>query len=155
VEEAEMHAVHVEIYEYLASGAGFVAPVLVKRLAGRREQLAEHQTLYSHGRDIEITINGGDPIGIPPNGAALSIRANSAPEDHQLVFQGTLQVEPNGALASCLVLVGEYSDPLEDAHGASRGEALDRDVEESLRGLLGRIKDEVATLVLRASTGVD
>jgi hypothetical protein len=139
VEEAEMHAVHVEIHEYLASAAGFVAPVLVRRLAGRREQLAERQTLSSHGRDIDITINGGDTIGIPPNGTVLSIRSESAPEN-QLVFQGTLQVEANGALASCLVLVGEYSDPLDD---------------ESLRGLLGRIKDEVATLVLRASAGIN
>ena len=141
----------VEIIEELATGAPFALPVLLHRLATLHT--ADTAPVLAVGSTtVPVTIDTGDAVGSPPAGARIEIHARDD-ADRFPVFRGSLHIEPQGVLASRLILTGDYDVPL-----GWLGALADRTIfvgaaEQSLRELVARIKDDVAASALHAASG--
>jgi hypothetical protein len=145
--------VKVHIIETLASGAPYVAPILVARLDALREKPDDAHSLAMLGVSVKIAIRAGEHLGDPPDGARIDMQALDGSAVFP-IFHGTLRVEPIDAFSCRLVLAGRYSVPL-----GAIGTVADRTVlagaaKRSLRALLITIQAEIASSVLRSVTGV-
>ena len=141
----------IRLIESLASGAPYVAPLLVRRLDTLDNDPAGSHALSTFGATVRIAIRAGEHVGEPPDGAWISLQALAGPAAFP-VFEGTLRVEPVDAFTSRLVLAGHYSVPLGTIGSVADRTILAGAAKRSLRSLLGDIRAEVAASVLR-STG--
>jgi hypothetical protein len=138
----------IRLIESLASGAPFVAPILVRRLDTLDRDPAGSHALSTFGASVKIAIHAGEHVGDPPDGAWITLQALTGPAVFP-VFQGTLRVEPVDAFTSRLVLAGQYSVPLGTIGSVADRTILAGAAKRSLRSLLGDIRAEVAASVLR------
>jgi hypothetical protein len=139
----------VHIVEIIASGAPYVAPILLARLDALREKPDDAHSLGMLGASVKIAIRAGEHVGDPPDGARITMQAL---DDSAVfpVFEGTIRVEPLDAFSCRLILAGCYSVPL-----GAIGEVVDRTIfagaaKGSLRALLGAVQSEIASSVLRS-----
>jgi len=95
--------VKVHIIETLASGAPYVAPILVARLDALREKPDDAHSLAMLGVSVKIAIRAGEHVGDPPDGARIDMQALDGSAVFP-VFHGTLRVEPIDAFSCRLVL---------------------------------------------------
>jgi hypothetical protein len=143
--------VKIQLFEEIASGAAFVAPILVARLTKIREEPLGSHALSSLGVTVQVDITVGAPVGDPPDGAELEMQAQSGGAAFFPVFSGTLRVVPIDTFSSRLALAGTYRVPL-----GALGEAADRTLlagtaKRSLQAFLGEARDEIAAAVLRSA----
>jgi hypothetical protein len=141
----------LQLTEELASGAPFVAPVLVAWLESTRSHQSDARKLSSLGVSVPIAITVDATIGEPPDGAEISLQAHGTTSNVFPVFAGTLRVVPIDTFSSRLVLAGTYRVPF-----GVLGEAADRTLlagtaKRSLQTFLGEARDEIAAAVLRAA----
>jgi hypothetical protein len=142
----------VQLFEDIASGAPFVAPILVARLRTLRKDPAGAHTLSSLGVAIGIRVDVGTIVGVPPDGAKVELEAQSGNAAAFPVFAGILRVVPVDAFRSRLALTGVYRVPL-----GALGEVADRTVlagiaKRSLQTFLGEIRGEIEARVLHEAT---
>jgi hypothetical protein len=141
---------NVHIVEGVASGAPFVAPILVLKLDALRGTDDTH-LLSALGVSVKVAIRAGAHVGDPPDGAHIEVQA-LAGEGAFPVFAGTLRVEPVDAFSCRLVLAGEYSVPL-----GTLGTLADRTIlagiaKRSMRAFLVDMQAEIASSVLQSLT---
>jgi hypothetical protein len=142
----------VRLSETLASGASFVAPILIARLDALREHPDEAHSLGALGMSVKVAIRAGDPVGDPPDGARIMLQALEGAAAFP-VFDGTLRVEPLDTFSSKLVLTGSYSVPLGAIGSVADRTILAGAAKRSLRSLLNELRAEVAASVLRSVAG--
>ena len=143
---------HVQITERIASGARFVAPRLLERLESYRDETGISPVLDAAGMHVPVTIEVGEHVGSPPDGARIRVSAKDHAERFP-VFEGTLRVLPVTTLDSTLVLDGRYEVPL-----GLLGRLADRTVlraaaEGSLARLMARMKSALSAAVLESVMG--
>jgi hypothetical protein len=143
----------IQLFEEIASGAPFVAPILVARLVKMQHDPDGAHALSSLGVTVNVRIAVGAIVGDPPEGAELTMQAQSGTAAFFPVFAGTLRVEPIDTLSSRLVLAGTYRVPL-----GVLGEVADRTLlagtaKRSLQTFLGEARDEIAAAVLHEVMG--
>src|ERR1700721_2147319 len=100
----------VHVTERIASGTRFAAPRLLEQLAAYRDETSEQPILGVAGIRIPISVEVGERIGSPPNGARIRLSAKTHAGRYP-VFEGTLRVVPITALDSTLLLEGDYEVP--------------------------------------------
>jgi hypothetical protein len=142
----------IQLFEELATGAPYVAPILVARLRTLQRDPSGSHTLSSLGVTVQIKIAVGDTIGQPPDGADITMQAQSGSAAFFPVFAGTLRVMPLDTFRSRLALAGTYRVPL-----GVLGEVADRTLlagtaKRSLQTFLSEIRDEIFASVLHEST---
>lgn len=140
----------IRLIESLASGAPYVAPMLVRRLDSLDKDPAGSHALSTFGTSVKIAIQTGEHVGEPPDGAWISLQALTGPAAFP-VFNGTLRVEAVDPFTSRLVLAGHYSVPLGTVGSVADRTILAGAAKRSLRSLLGEIRAEVAASVLRGA----
>ena len=140
----------IRLIESLASGAPYVAPMLVRRLDSLNKDPAGSHARSALGATVKIAISGGEPVGEPPDGAWITLQALAGTAAFP-VFRGTLRVEPVDTFSSRLVLAGQYSVPLGTIGSVADRTILAGAAKRSLRSLLGEIRAEVAASVLRGT----
>jgi hypothetical protein len=142
----------IRLIESLASGAPFVAPILVRRLDTLDKDPAGSHALSTFGATVKIAIQTGAHVGDPADGAWITLQALTGPAVFP-VFEGTLRVEPVDPFTSRLVLAGQYSVPLGTIGSVADRTILAGAAKRSLRSLLGEIRTEVGAAVLRHAGG--
>jgi hypothetical protein len=140
----------IRLIETLASGAPYVAPMLVRRLASLDKDPSGSHALSALGATVKIALGAGEVVGEPPDGAWITLQALAGAAIFP-VFHGTLRVEPVDAFSSRLVLAGHYSVPLGTIGSVADRTILAGAAKRSLRALLGEIRAEVAASVLRGT----
>jgi hypothetical protein len=138
----------VQLFEDIACGAPFVAPILVKRLRTLHRDPAGSYALTTLGVAIRVRIDVGATIGSPPDGASIELHAQSGSAAFFPVFAGSLRVLPIDTFRSRLALSGTYRVPL-----GALGAVADRTVlagiaKGSLQNFLSEIRSEIAARVL-------
>jgi hypothetical protein len=136
----------IKLIEPIASGAPFVAPVLVSRLGALPNDPAGSHVLGALGAAMSIAIAIGATTGSPPDGAEIHMRALEAPGAFP-VFHGTLRVEPVDTFCSRLVLAGTYNVPLGMIGGVADRTLLAGTAKRSLRALLRDMREAIAAAV--------
>ncbi len=141
----------IQLFEAIASGAAFVAPILVARLTRIHADPLGPNALTSFGVTVQIAIIVGAIVGEPPDGAQVTLRAQSGTAAMFPVFEGTLRVVPIDTFSSRLVLAGTYRVPL-----GALGEVADRTLlagtaKRSLQTFLSEARDEIAAAVLQSA----
>ena len=142
----------IQLFEPLATGAPFVAPILVARLRTLHKDPLGAHSLTSLGVTVQVNITVGEIIGTPPDGAEIEMQAQSGNAAFFPVFSGTLRVAPLDTFTSRLVLAGTYRVPL-----GALGEAADRTLlagtaKRSLQSFLSDVRDEMSAHVLHEAT---
>jgi hypothetical protein len=142
----------IQLFEDIGSGAPFVAPILVARLARIHDEPLGSHMLSSLGIAVRVAVEVGSAVGDPPDGAEISVQAQSGTAALFPVFEGTLRVIPVDTFSSQLVLSGTYRVPL-----GALGEVADRTLlagtaKRSLQTFLGEARDEIAAAVLHEAT---
>jgi hypothetical protein len=143
---------NVHIVEGVASGAPFVAPILVSKLDALRDLPDDAHALGALGVSVKVAIRAGEHVGDPPDGARIEMQGLAGAGAFP-VFEGTLRVEPVDAFSCRLVLAGKYSVPL-----GTLGTLADRTIlagiaRRSLRALLVDMQAEIASSVLHSVSG--
>lgn len=123
---------HVELHAEVQSGCSFVIPALLTLLETYAPEATPPPRCPDSARNLKVLC--GAPIGHPPSGAAISILAD-ADQANLPVFRGTVCAEPQGMLASRLILSGDCSKSVNDA-------------EAIMRGVLSNFRSAVEQLVL-------
>jgi hypothetical protein len=142
----------IQLFEEIASGARFVAPVLVARLTALHDDPAGSHALTALGVAVRIKLVVGALVGAPPDGAELVMQAQDGAAVFFPIFHGTLRVLPIDAFRSKLTLAGTYRVPL-----GALGDVADRTLlagtaKRSLQTFLGETRDEIAAAVLHEVT---
>lgn len=143
---------HVHLVEHIASGARFAGPQLLRQLAAYRDETAEAPVLDAAGVSVPVTIEVGEHIGNPADGARIRIGAR----DHRgryPVFDGTLRIAAQTNLDSMLVLNGNYEVPFGHLGRLADRTVLRATAERSLARLVARMKAELSTAVLESVMG--
>lgn len=143
---------NVHIVEGAASGAPFVAPILLAKLDALRDLPDDTHAPGALGMSVKVAIRAGEHVGNPPDGARIEMQAVAGATAFP-VFEGTLRVEPVDVFSCRLVLSGEYSVPL-----GALGSLADRTIlagaaKRSLRTLLAGLQAETAAAVLQSVSG--
>jgi hypothetical protein len=143
---------NVHIVEGVASGAPFVAPVLVSKLDALRDLPDDAHALGAVGVSVKVAIRTGEHVGDPPDGARIAMRALAVAGAFP-VFEGTLRVDPVDAFSCRLILAGTYSAPL-----GTLGSLADRTIlagiaKRSLRAFLVEVQAEITSSVLQSLSG--
>ena len=143
---------NIHIIETLASGAPYVAPILVSQLNALRALPDDAHSLGTLGASVKITIRAGEHVGTPPDGAQIEMQELDGAAVFP-VFNGTLRVEPIDPFSCRLVLAGHYSVPLGLIGTVADRTILAGAAKRSLRALLVTMKTEITSSVLRSVTG--
>lgn len=138
----------IKLVEPIASGAPFVARVLVSRLDALPNDARGSHRLGAFGTTLSIAIEIGATTGVPPDGAEIHLRALDAPDAFP-VFHGTLRVEPIDVFCSRLVLAGTYNVPLGMIGGVADRTLLAGTAKRSLRALLRDMREQIAAAITR------
>jgi hypothetical protein len=142
----------VHVTERIASGSRFVAPRLLEQLAAYHDESSDPPVLDAAGIRVPISVEVGEHIGSPPNGARIRLSA----KDHAgryPVFEGTLRIEPITALDSTLLLEGEYEVPLGLIGRLADRTVLRTTAEGSLARLMAQMKSTLSAAILESVTG--
>ena len=144
----------INLTERIASGAPRVRRVLLNKLAGYCDADApgDPPVLDAAGIRVPVQVDVGDPVGDPPDGAAIRISARHHRSRYP-VFSGTLRIVPIDTLTSKLTLSGQYEVPLGLLGALADRTVLATTAERSLQRLLVRMKADLSGDVLRSIMG--
>ncbi len=109
--------------------------------------------LTSLGVTVHVAISVDATIGDPPDGAEITMRAQSGNAAFFPVFHGTLRVQPIDTFTSRLALAGTYRVPLGAIGVVADRTLLAGTAKRSLQAFLSDARDEIAAAVLQAATG--
>ena len=137
----------VHIIERIASGARFVAPRLLEQLEGYRDESGASPVLDAAGMHVPVTIEVGEHVGSPPDGARIRFSARDHAERFP-VFEGTLRIVPVTTLDSTLVLDGRYDVPLGLFGRLADRTVLRTTAEDSLTRLMTQMKAALSAAIL-------
>jgi hypothetical protein len=136
----------VHITERIASGARFVAPRLLEHLEAYRDESVS-PVLDAAGLRVPVTIEVGEHVGSPPDGARIRLSAKDHAERFP-VFEGTLRIVPVTTLDSHLVLDGRYEVPLGLLGRLADRTVLRTTAEASLARLMAEMKAALSAAIL-------